>query len=140
MLPKPFFTGGSAEAGGMHSAPIPAPTSTGRALHRVRWARTIAGYILDAIEPTYMFMLIGLALVWRSRSRHKDFVVLASIARALMAVRHLGNATIAWTVAGGPDGAKLDEGVATSGVCRVRPDSPWRVSTMHGVQPACSGR
>lgn len=93
----PPIVGVSTEAGGMHSAPILAPTSTGRALHRAQWARTIAGYIVDAIEPIYMFMLIGLALVWRSRSHRKGFLAIASIALALMAIRRLGNATVAWT-------------------------------------------
>jgi hypothetical protein len=51
----------------------------------------------SAIEPIYMFMLIGLALVWRSRSHRKGFLAIASIALALMAIRRLGNATVAWT-------------------------------------------
>jgi hypothetical protein len=93
----PPFAGVSAEAGGMHTPPILAPISTGRALHRAQWARTIAGYIVDAIEPIYMFVLVGLALVWRSRSSRKGFLTFASIALALMAVRRLGNATVAWT-------------------------------------------
>ena len=93
----PAFAGTSAEAGGMHSAPILAPISTGRALHRVEWARTIAGYIVEVIEPIYMFMLIGLALLWRSRSSRKGFLTFASIALALMAIRRLSNATVAWT-------------------------------------------
>lgn len=93
----PPIAGASAEAGGMHSAPILAPISTGRALHRVQWARTIAGYIVEVIEPIYMFMLIGLALVWRSRSRRKGFLTFASIALALLAIRRLSTATVAWT-------------------------------------------
>ena len=93
----PVFAGSSATAGGMHSAPILAPISPGRALHRAQWARTIAGYIVEVIEPIYMFMLIGLALVWRSRSSRKGFLTFASIALALMAIRRLSNATVAWT-------------------------------------------
>ena len=35
----------------------------------VQWQRTIAGYIVDVIEPIAMFAVIGLALAFRSRSR-----------------------------------------------------------------------
>jgi hypothetical protein len=59
MLPR---FGGSADGGGMHSAPILAPRPISDALHRVQWERTIAGYIVDAIEPIAMLALIGLAL------------------------------------------------------------------------------
>jgi hypothetical protein len=93
----PAVSGGSSDIGGMHNAPILAPVSTGRVLHRAQWARTIAGYIVDAIEPICMFMLAGLALVWWSGIRSKGFLAFASIALTLMAVRRLSNATVAWT-------------------------------------------
>ena len=82
MLPG---SGASADGGGMHSAPILAPRPISDALHRVQWQRTIAGYIVDAIEPLAMFALIGLVLGCRSRSSHKGFLIFASIALALMA-------------------------------------------------------
>ena len=88
---------GSADGGGMHSAPILAPRPISDALHRVQWQRTIAGYIVDAIEPLAMFALIGLVLVCRSRSSHQGFLIFASIALALMAARRLNNAIVAWT-------------------------------------------
>jgi hypothetical protein len=81
----------------MHSAPILAPRPISDALHRVQWQRTIAGYIVDAIEPLAMFALIGLVLGYRSRSSHPGFLILASIALALMASRRLNNAIVAWT-------------------------------------------
>ena len=87
----------SADEGGMHSAPILAPRPVGDALHRVQWQRTIAGYVVDAIEPIGMLALIGLALACGSRSRHQGFLVFASIALALMAARRLNNAIVAWT-------------------------------------------
>ncbi|HEX5354442.1 MAG TPA: glycoside hydrolase family 2 [Rhodanobacteraceae bacterium] len=94
MLPGP---GRSADGGGMHSAPILAPQPTGAALHRVQWERTIAGYIVDAIEPLAMLALVGLALwCWR-RSSHKGFLVFACIALALAAERRLNNAIVSWT-------------------------------------------
>ena len=47
----------------MHSAPMLAPQPIGEALHRAQWQRTIAGYIVDAVEPLAMFALIVL-MVW----------------------------------------------------------------------------
>src|SRR5215813_10441322 len=60
-LPGP---GASADGGGMHSAPILAPRPISNGLHRAQWERTIAGYIVDAIEPIAMLALIGLALAY----------------------------------------------------------------------------
>ncbi len=88
---------GSADSGGMHSAPILAPRPISDALHRVQWQRTIAGYIVEVIEPLAMFALIGMSLGWRSRSSHKRFLIFASIALALMGARRLNNAIVAWT-------------------------------------------
>ncbi|HWR15420.1 MAG TPA: hypothetical protein VN577_11375 [Terriglobales bacterium] len=94
MLPG---SGRSADSGGMHSPPILAPRPLGEALHRVQWNRTIAGYIVDLIEPIAMLAVIGLALWCRSRSSQKSFLIFASIALALMAARRLNNAIVAWT-------------------------------------------
>jgi hypothetical protein len=87
----------SADGGGMHSAPMLAPRPISDALHRVQWQRTIAGYIVDGIEPLAMFTLIILMLWCWSRSSHKGFLILASIALALTAARRLNNAIGAWT-------------------------------------------
>jgi hypothetical protein len=89
--------GSSADGGGMHSAPILAPRPISDEIHRVQWQRTIAGYIVDVIEPLAMFAVIGLALWCRPRSSHKSFLIFASIALALMAARRLNNAIVAWT-------------------------------------------
>ncbi len=94
MLARPRY---SAVNGGMHSAPILAPQPIGAALHRAQWERTIAGYIVDAIEPIAMLALIGLALGCRSRSSYKGFLAFASIALALTAARRVNNAIVAWT-------------------------------------------
>src|SRR5512138_35726 len=48
--------------GGMHSPPILAPRPISDEFHRVQWQRTIAGYIVDVIEPIAMVALIGLAI------------------------------------------------------------------------------
>jgi len=86
-----------ADSGGMHSPPILAPRPISDALHRVQWERTIAGYIVEVIEPIAMLALIGLAIGYQSRSGHKSFLIFASIALALMAARRLNNAIVAWT-------------------------------------------
>ena len=87
----------SANGGGMHSAPILAPRPASDGLHRAQWERTIAGYIVDAIEPLAMFLLIGLALWCRPRSDNRSFLIFAGIALALMAARRLDNALVSWT-------------------------------------------
>lgn len=83
--------------GGLHSAPILAPRPISDGLHRAQWERTIAGYIVDAIEPLAMFSLIGLALWCWPRSSHRGFLIVASIALALTAARRLNNALVSWT-------------------------------------------
>ena len=94
MLPTPAP---SADGGGMHSAPMLAPRPTSDALHRAQWQRTVAGYIVDAIEPLAMFTLIILVFWCFSRSSHKGFLIFASIALALTGARRLNNAITAWT-------------------------------------------
>jgi len=94
MLARP---GPAANGGGLHSAPLLAPRPVGEALHRVQWARTIAGYIVDAVEPLAMFALAGLALGCRRRSDAPGFLAWAGIALALMAGRRLDNALVSWT-------------------------------------------
>jgi hypothetical protein len=89
--------GTSADGGGMHSAPILAPRPISAELHRVQWQRTIAGYIVEVVEPIAMLAVIGLAFAVRSRSTQKKFLMFASIALALMAARRLNNAIVAWT-------------------------------------------
>ena len=81
-----------------HAQPAhPGSPPIGEALHRVQWHRTIAGYIVDVIEPLAMLALIGLVLVCRSRSSPKGFLIFASIALALTAARRLNNAIVSWT-------------------------------------------
>ena len=93
MLPS---SGVSPDGGGMHSAPILAPRPIGDALHRVQWERTIAGYIVDVIEPIAMLALIGLALGCRACG-HRGFLIFASVALSLTAARRLDNAIVSWT-------------------------------------------
>jgi len=94
MLPRPA-TG--AEGGGLHSAPIMAPRPIADGLHRAHWDRTIAGYVVDALEPFAMLLVAGLALWCRPRGSDKGFLLFAAIALALTAVRRLDNALVSWT-------------------------------------------
>jgi hypothetical protein len=89
--------GASAEGGGLHTPPILAPRPVSDALHRAQWQRTIAGYILDAVEPAAMLALVGLALVVGARSCRRGFVLFACIALAITAARRLNNAIVSWT-------------------------------------------
>ena len=88
---------GNATAGGMHSAPLLAPRPIANALHRAHWQRTIAGYIVNAIEPIAMLALIALILWCRPFSDHKGWMIFASFALLLTAVRRSSNAIASWT-------------------------------------------
>ncbi|HEY4366619.1 MAG TPA: hypothetical protein VGN07_05240 [Steroidobacteraceae bacterium] len=63
----------------------------------MQWQRTIAGYIVDALEPIAMLALIGLAMGCWSGSSHQSFLIFVSIALVLTAARRLSNAIVAWT-------------------------------------------
>ncbi|HEX6705669.1 MAG TPA: hypothetical protein VF169_12975 [Albitalea sp.] len=90
-------SGRNADSGGMHTAPMLAPHPISDALHGVQWQRTIAGYIVDAIEPLAMLAVVGLAIGGGFGGSHRSFLVLASIALALTAARRATNAIAAWT-------------------------------------------
>jgi hypothetical protein len=89
--------GANDDGGGMHVPPTMAPRPESHALYRVQWWRTIAGYIVEVIEPLAMFALVGLALAVRPRSSHPSFIGFACIALVLSAVKRLDNAIVAWT-------------------------------------------
>ena len=93
VLMQPGIGGG----GGIHVAPTLAPRPESRALYRVQWWRTIAGYIVEVIEPLVMFMLVALALAVRPRSSHRSFVAFACIAMVLWSAKRLDNAIVSWT-------------------------------------------
>jgi len=87
----------NADGGGMHIAPILGPRPVSHSLYRVQWWRTIAGYIVDLIEPLAMFALAGLAFAFRRRSSHPGFIAFLVVALVLSALKRLENATYAWT-------------------------------------------
>ena len=89
--------GGSPDAGGIHVAPTLAPDPEGRELYRVEWWRTIAGYIVEVIEPLAMFGVIALALATLSHSSRRVFIRFACVALVFSAAKRLDNAIVAWT-------------------------------------------
>lgn len=88
---------GIPDGGGIHVAPTLAPRPESQALYRVEWWRTIAGYIVEVIEPLAMFALVGLALAVRPRSSHPSFIGFACLALVFSAVKRLDNAIVSWT-------------------------------------------
>src|SRR5437667_2945073 len=84
-----FMQPGYGGDGGIHVAPTLAPRPESHALYRVEWWRTIAGYIVEVVEPLAMFLLVGFALVVRPRSSHPSFIVFACIALVLSGLRRL---------------------------------------------------
>jgi hypothetical protein len=92
-----FMQPGYGGDGGIHVAPTLAPRPESHALYRVEWWRTIAGYIVEVIEPLAMFALVGLALSIRPRSSHASFIGLTCIALVLSAAKRLDNAIVSWT-------------------------------------------
>lgn len=92
-----FMQPGYGGDGGIHVAPTLAPRPESHALYRVEWWRTIAGYIVEVVEPFAMFALVALALVVRPRSSHPSFIAFACIALVLSGLRRLDNAIVSWT-------------------------------------------
>ena len=87
----------SSDGGGIHVAPTMAPRPESRMLYRVEWWRTVAGYIVEIVEPLAMFALVGLALALRPRSSHPSFIGFVCIALVLSAIKRLDNAIVSWT-------------------------------------------
>jgi len=87
----------SSDSGGIRVAPSLAPQPESRALYRAQWWRTIAGYIIEVVEPLAMFAAVGLALAVRPRSSRPDFITFVCIALVLSGVKRLDNAIVSWT-------------------------------------------
>ena len=94
---RTFMQPGIGGDGGIHVAPTLAPRPESHALYRVEWWRTIAGYIVEVVEPLAMFALIALALALRPCSSHRSFIGFACIALLLWAAKRLDNAIVSWT-------------------------------------------
>jgi len=87
----------SADSGGIHTAPMLVPRSVSGTLYSAQWWRTIAGYVVDLVEPITMLLLAGLALVLRPRSSRSAFLVFASAALVLSAAKRVCNPLYYWT-------------------------------------------
>ncbi|HVZ99423.1 MAG TPA: hypothetical protein VG841_03805 [Caulobacterales bacterium] len=88
---------GDDSGGGIHVAPTLGPRPESRALYGAEWRRTIAGYIVEIVEPLAMFALIGLAIALRPGSSHSGFIATASLALVFSALKRLDNAIVSWT-------------------------------------------
>jgi hypothetical protein len=89
--------GAAPDGGGIHVPPTLAPRPESDALYRVEWWRSIAGYIVEVVEPLAMFSLVGLALVLRPDSIRPGFIVMCCIALVLSGLKRLDNALVSWT-------------------------------------------
>jgi len=97
MQPGP---GRDGQSGGLRTAPVLASRADGEALYRAEWLRTIAGYIVDAVESLAMLVLAAVAAVFGYRKPFLRWLALGLVASACL---RLGNAVSAWTdLIGGP--------------------------------------
>lgn len=96
VLMQPGDASGPA-SGGIHVAPTLAPQPESLDLYRVQWWRTVAGYIVEVVEPLAMAMVIVLALSLRPLSSQQSFIAFVCVALLLSAVKRLDNAIVSWT-------------------------------------------
>ena len=86
-----------AQSGGLRTAPVLASRADGTALYRAQWRRTVAGYVVDAVEPAAMFMLAAIALLAAPALARPGFARWVALALVASALLRLGNAVTAWT-------------------------------------------
>lgn len=86
-----------AQSGGLRTVPTLASRADGAALYRAQWARTIAGYVVDAVEPVALLVLAVLAAVAARALARPAFARWVAVALTASACSRLGNAIIAWT-------------------------------------------
>jgi len=94
MQPGP---GRDAQSGGLRTVPVLATAAEGKALYAAQWRRTIAGYVVDAVEPLALLILAGLALFALPGLARPHFSRWIALAVATSALLRLGNAISAWT-------------------------------------------
>lgn len=86
-----------ARSGGLRTVPVLAPRAQGEALYRAQWRRTIAGYVVDAVEPLAMLILAGIAAFAAPARMRPAFARWTAFALVVSACSRLGNAISAWT-------------------------------------------
>jgi hypothetical protein len=84
-------------SGGLRTVPMLASAADGAALYRAEWRRTIAGYVVDAVEPAAMVVLAAIAVFGAPALARPGFARWVAFALAVSACGRLGNAIIAWT-------------------------------------------
>jgi len=86
-----------AQSGGLRTVPVLASSVDGEALYRAQWRRTIAGYVVDAVEPLAMVILAGMAMFAAPALARPGFARWIALGLAASALLRLGNAIAAWT-------------------------------------------
>ncbi len=84
-------------SGGLRTVPVLASPAQGQALHQAQWRRTIAGYIVDAVEPLLMLLLVVMATFVARAPDHREFALWIGLALIASAGLRLGNAVTAWS-------------------------------------------
>lgn len=84
-------------SGGLRTVPVLASRADGEALHQAQWRRTIAGYIVDAVEPAAMLVLAIIAVFAAPAPARPGFARWLALGLVASGYMRLGNAVTAWT-------------------------------------------
>lgn len=84
-------------SGGLRTVPVLAWSADGDKLVRAQWRRTIAGYVVDAVEPAAMLVLAIVAIFAAPAQARPGFARWMALALVASAGLRLGNAVSAWT-------------------------------------------
>lgn len=84
-------------SGGLRTVPVLAARAEGEALYRAEWNRTIAGYVVDAVEPLAMLVLAIFAILAAPALPRPGFARWIALALVASAGLRAGNAISAWT-------------------------------------------
>jgi hypothetical protein len=84
-------------SGGLRTVPVLASPADGQKLHQAQWRRTIAGYIVDAVEPALMLLLVVMAAFVARAPGRREFALWIGLALVASAGLRLGNAVTAWS-------------------------------------------
>jgi hypothetical protein len=84
-------------SGGLRTVPVLASPAQGQRLHQAQWRRTIAGYVVDAVEPVLMLLLVVMAAFVARVPDRREFALWIGLALMASAGLRLGNAVTAWS-------------------------------------------
>lgn len=86
----------SADAGGIHIAPILAEKTAGQARYVTQWAMSFVGYVVDAVEP-FLFVLLALYALSIGRFSPTDrFYPVLAVALVLTAALRVNQVLFNW--------------------------------------------